>query len=57
MEMITITFSQSMKALRLEWQASPEADMWAEAVVAVAMQVESSPAAMQRKYCAMNAGG
>eukprot|EP00045_Choanoeca_perplexa_P018079 m.277124 g.277124 ORF g.277124 m.277124 type:complete len:703 (-) comp17705_c0_seq4:4876-6984(-) len=47
MDMITVTYSDSMKALRLEWQASPEADMWAEAVVAVAMQVEASPAAMQ----------
>eukprot|EP00730_Choanoeca_flexa_P015314 TRINITY_DN7007_c0_g1_i1.p1 TRINITY_DN7007_c0_g1~~TRINITY_DN7007_c0_g1_i1.p1 ORF type:complete len:703 (+),score=168.43 TRINITY_DN7007_c0_g1_i1:100-2208(+) len=47
MDAITVNYDSELKALRLEWVASPEADMWAESVVSAAMQVEASPAAMQ----------
>jgi hypothetical protein len=47
MDCVTITYDSSLAALHLEWVASPEADLWADAVVSVALQASSAPQAIR----------
>lgn len=50
MDCITVFCDLEKKVLRIEWIANPEADMWADAVMSIALQIESSPPAMRSKY-------
>lgn len=47
MNVITITYDAASKCLCLEWESSPENDMWADAVVMVALEVEANPQAIK----------
>eukprot|EP00043_Microstomoeca_roanoka_P009598 m.91345 g.91345 ORF g.91345 m.91345 type:complete len:784 (+) comp14632_c0_seq2:23-2374(+) len=43
MDCVTVSMKAGESALLLEWISSPLADMWADAVLAAALQVESRP--------------
>ncbi|EDQ87907.1 uncharacterized protein MONBRDRAFT_26966 [Monosiga brevicollis MX1] len=44
---IGVSHQADAKTIRLEWDASPESDMWAEAIISAALQVEASPATIR----------
>lgn len=49
MGMVSIAHDTTKKELCLEWEASAESDMWADAVVMVALELEDSPQAIRCK--------
>ena len=46
---MTLSYNSEDPSVLLEWEASPENDMWADSVVSVVLQIESSPASVQSK--------
>ena len=56
MERIAIGHDAADKTLILEWEGSPENDMWADAVVMMVLELEGSPQAIKSKGGAGVAG-
>lgn len=50
MGVVEISFDEAKKNLVLEWESSPENDMWADAVVMVAMDLEGNPQAIRSMF-------
>jgi hypothetical protein len=47
---VTVVHHSSLSAVTVEWISGPDNDMWADAVVAVVLQIESRPASIKRAF-------
>lgn len=47
---VDVSVDEKKQEVVLEWEASPESDMWADAAMAVVLQVDGSPAAIKRTF-------